>query len=155
MNAETLALLADLFRICNDNAREYGHQYREQCDRLRDQLVRAGHRNVDEVYSIRKPLDEGITTAMSRWRWWRDEAIRVRHELEGETLLSDHGVETMPAWYLHTLRESVRSARQLNEQLHKARSAKVLAEHRAMTAPTIPVPTVGAQSGRTPHHAAR
>lgn len=141
---DVLAMLAETFRVANDNAREYGRQYREQCDRLRAQLTRAGRwsvPDVDEMYSQMKPKDEGITTAMSRWTWWTNEAARVSREIRTETLLWDANVAPPDPWYLHTLTETLMAARKANEALHADRHRRDRTAH-AMAAPTVPMPRV-------------
>lgn len=132
-----LDMLADLFRIANDNAREYGHQYREQCERLRRQIARSGAPDVDATYTQMKPKDDGITTAMSRWTWWTNEAARVGRELRTETHLWDMGVRPMDQWYLNTLRETLVAARRANETLHMDRRTRD-----ARHAPTMVLPRV-------------
>lgn len=136
-----LDMLVDLFRVANDNAREYGHQYREQCDRLRAQLVRSGAPDVDATYSQMKPKDEGIATAMSRWTWWTNEAARVGREIRTETHIWSMGVPPPDPWYLDTLRETLTAARRANETLHAERHQRDRRAY-AMAHPTIPMPTV-------------
>lgn len=145
--SEHVMLLADLFRICNDNAREYGHHYREQCDRLRWQIIRDGHVNVDELYTKMKPADDGISTAMSRWTWWTNEAARVGREIQGELALAGLGINPLDPWYMATLVETVNAARNANTTLHRERRAREAREWQgrlraALTEPTIPAPRV-------------
>lgn len=134
---DTMLMLVDLFRLANDNAREYGHQYREQCDRLKRQL--AHQPDPDHSYMVAKPKDDGITTAMSRWRWWTDEAARVSREISTERLVRTLGYAEPDPWYTRTLAESVAAARRQNTELHRYREQRDRTA-RAMRQPTVPLP---------------
>lgn len=144
-----LRMQAEYFRICNDNAREFSRHYREQCDRLRMQVVRDGHPDVDGTYMVMKPKDDPIQTAMSRWRWWRDEAERIATEIQAERDLAEMGVPPMDVWFTTTLHECLGSARKVNQALHEERRRRTaMAAHTVLLRtvrhddPTIPMPRV-------------
>lgn len=130
---QVLLWLAEYFRLCNDNAREFSHHYREQCDRLRAQIVRDGHPDVDGTYLTMKPKDDAIQTAMSRWTWWTNEAARVAREIRTETFLSDAGLPMDPV-YTTTMYECLTAARRANHSLRTERWKR--------SAPTVPMPRV-------------
>lgn len=142
-HGSVMSLLAEYFRLCNDNAREFSHHYREQCDRLRLQVIRDGNPDIDGTYMVMKPKDDPIQTAMSRWTWWTNEAARIAREIRTERDLMAMGVEAMPDWYIHTLRECLTAARAANQALHiERRTREYRARPKWQDAHTVPLRTM-------------